>query len=73
MTGGGEKNTSSPYPTPEKDERRRKREKMNKILKEIHEVMEKIYEETKNLSNEGKIKREAEEVIKKRGLKIRKR
>ena len=46
---------------------------MNKILKEIHEVMEKIYEETKNLSNEGKIKREAEEVIKKRGLKIRKR
>lgn len=44
-------------------------------MKEIHEIRERLYEEEKNLSPEekiAKIHREAEEAIKKYGLKLKK-
>ena len=44
-------------------------------MREIHEIRERLYEEEKNLSPEekiAKIKREAEEVIKKYGLQFKK-
>lgn len=44
-------------------------------MREIHEIRERLYEEEKNLAvgeKIAKIKREAEEVIKKYGLKLKK-
>lgn len=47
---------------------------MEKILKEIHEIMEKIYEEEKNLTipeRVKKIREEAEKLINTEKLKIK--
>ena len=44
-------------------------------MREIHRIQEKIYEEYKNLSNEGKLARmhkEAEEASRRLGLRLRK-
>jgi predicted methyltransferase len=44
-------------------------------MREIHEIQQRLYEEEKNLSAEdriAKIHREAEDVIKKYGLKLKK-
>lgn len=46
-----------------------------KPMKEIHEIRERLYKENKNLSHRehiNKVHKEAEEAMKKRGLKFKK-